>query len=402
VDIAVVGAGIVGLSVARSLSLRHPALRIAVLDKEREVAQHQTGRNSGVIHSGVYYAPGSLKARLCVAGAAALKAFCHERSIATRICGKVIVASDEAEVSRLEELYRRGVANGAEGIELIGPEALREIEPHAAGVRALRVPGTGIVDYGLVARAFAEDVGAAGGEILLGYEVESIDELPQGAGIVLSCTAGEVRARNAVFCAGVYADRLARLGGGATEPRIVPFRGDYYALLPHARFLANGLVYPVPDPAFPFLGVHTTLRVDGAMWLGPNAVLALGRESYGRFQLRPADVIETFRSAGFRRLARKHLRTGLGEMIRDASRHLFVNAARKLLPALSASDVEPAGSGIRAQALLPDGSLVDDFVLERRAGVVHVRNAPSPGATSSITIGETIATMAEEAFGLTA
>ena len=400
VDVAVVGAGIVGLSVARSLSLRHPALRVAVLDKEADVAQHQTGRNSGVIHSGVYYAPGSLKARLCVDGAAALKAYCQERSIETQICGKVIVATGPEEVPRLEELYRRGVANGAKGLELIGKQALREIEPHVVGVRALRVPATGIVDYGLVARAFAEDVRAAGGEILLGYEVDSIVELNEG-GVVLSCAAGEVRARNVVFCAGVYADRLARLGGGAAEPCIVPFRGGYYALRPQARHLANGLVYPVPDPAFPFLGIHTTLRIDGAMWLGPNAVLAFGRESYGRLQVRPADVVETFRSTGFRRLARKHLRMGVGEMIRDASRHLFVDAARKLIPELGHGDVEPAGSGIRAQALAQDGTLVDDFVLERRPGVVHVRNAPSPGATSSIAIGATIADMAEEAFGLT-
>jgi (S)-2-hydroxyglutarate dehydrogenase len=400
-DVAVVGAGIIGLSVARSLAARHPGLRIAVLDKEKDVARHQTGRNSGVIHSGIYYAPGSLKARLCVAGAAALKAYCAERSIPTRICGKVIVAAGQDELPRLEELHRRGVANGALGLELIGPDALREIEPHATGVRALRVPATGVVDYGLVARAFADDVRAAGGTILLGYEVASIDTMPVQEGTVLSCEAGAVRARNAVFCAGVHADRLARSGGGAAEPRIIPFRGDYYALRPHARHLANALVYPVPDPAFPFLGIHTTLRVDGAMWLGPNAVPALGRESYGRLDVRPADVLETLRSAGFRKLARRHLRTGVAEIARDASRHLFVQAARKLLPELGAGDVEPAPAGIRAQAIATDGSLVDDFVLERRRGVVHVRNAPSPGATSAIPIGETIADMAEEAFGLT-
>ena len=318
----------------------------------------------------MYYAPGSLKARLCVDGAAALKAYCQERSIETQICGKVIVATGPEEVPRLEELYRRGVANGAKGLELIGKQALREIEPHVVGVRALRVPATGIVDYGLVARAFAEDVRAAGGEILLGYEVDSIVELNEG-GVVLSCAAGEVRARNVVFCAGVYADRLARLGGGAAEPCIVPFRGGYYALRPQARHLANGLVYPVPDPAFPFLGIHTTLRIDGAMWLGPNAVLAFGRESYGRLQVRPADVVETFRSTGFRRLARKHLRMGVGEMIRDASRHLFVDAARKLIPELGHGDVEPAGSGIRAQALSANGSLVEDFLVTESAHVIH-------------------------------
>ena len=398
-DVAVVGAGIVGLAVARALSLRHPGLRIVVLDKEAEIAQHQTGRNSGVIHSGVYYAPGSLKARLCVQGAAAVTAYCDVRSIPYTICGKVIVASDETELPRLEELHRRGTENGVAGLELIGPERLRELEPHAAGVRALHVPGTGIVDYGLVALAFADDIESAGGELLLGYEVEGIAER-EGDGVHLSCAAGEVTARNAVFCAGVYSDRLARLGGGAVDPRIVPFRGDYYVLSPGARHLANALLYPVPDPAFPFLGVHTTLRMDGSMWLGPNAVLALGRESYGRYQVRPGDVLETVRTPGFRRLVRNHLRMGLEEMVRSTSKHLFVASARKLLPALEAGDVVPGNAGIRAQALRADGGLVDDFVLERRQGIVHVRNAPSPGATSSLMIGEAIATMVEEAFGL--
>jgi len=311
----------------------------------------------------------------------------------------VIVASDETELPRLEELHRRGTENGVAGLELIGPERLRELEPHAAGVRALHVPGTGIVDYGLVALAFADDIESAGGEFLLGYEVVGIAE-SEGDGVHLSCAAGEVTARNAVFCAGVYSDRLARLGGGAVDPRIVPFRGDYYVLSPGARHLANALLYPVPDPAFPFLGVHTTLRMDGSMWLGPNAVLALGRESYGRYQVRPGDVLETVRTPGFRRLVRNHLRMGLEEMVRSTSKHLFVASARKLLPALEAGDVLPGNAGIRAQALRADGGLVDDFVLERRQGIVHVRNAPSPGATSSLMIGETIATMAEEAFGL--
>ncbi len=398
-DVAVVGAGIVGLAVARVLSLRHPRLRIVVLDKEAGIARHQTGRSSGVVHSGVYYAPGSMKARLCVQGAAALRAYCDERAIPYNICGKVIVATEATEVPRLEELYRRGTANGAPGLELIGPERLRELEPHAAGVRALHVPGTGIVDYGLVAQGLADDVAAAGGELLLGYGVEEIVERA-GTGVLLSCSAGEVTARNAVFCAGVYSDRLARLGGGAVDPQIVPFRGDYYVLRPEARHLANALVYPVPDPSFPFLGIHTTLRMDGSMWLGPNAVLALGRESYRRHQVRPGDLVETVRTPGFRRLARKHLRMGLGEMARDYSRHLFVASARKLLPELEAGDVLPGDAGIRAQALLSDGTLVDDFVLERRPGIVYVRNAPSPGATSSLMIGEAITDLADEAFGL--
>jgi len=398
-DVAVVGAGIVGLAVARSLAALRPGSRIVVLDKELAISQHQTGRNSGVIHSGVYYAPGSLKARLCSEGAAALKQYCADRSIPTNICGKVIVATDASELPRLEELHRRAVLNGAVGIDLIGPERLHELEPHTAGVRALHVSGTGIVDYGRVAEAFADDVVASGGEILLGYEVRGIAE-SGGQGVRLECAAGEVRARNVVFCAGVYADRLARLGGGDHEPTIVPFRGDYYVLRPHARHLANALIYPVPDPAFPFLGVHTTLRMDGSMWLGPNAVLAFAREGYSRRHVSMADSIETLRSCGFRRLARKHLKTGIGEMVRDSSKRLFVASARKLLPELEAGDVHSGPAGIRAQAVNPDGTLVDDFVVERRHGVVHVRNAPSPGATSSLMIGETIAAMAEEAFAL--
>ncbi len=311
----------------------------------------------------------------------------------------MIVATEASELPRLEELHRRAVQNGAVGLELIEPDRLRELEPHAAGVRALHVPGTGIVDFGRVALSFADDVVEGGGEILLGYEVTGIAER-SGEGVRLTCDAGEVAARNVVFCAGVYADRLARLGGGADEPRIVPFRGDYYVLRPTARHLANALIYPVPDPAFPFLGIHTTLRMDGSMWLGPNAVLALDREGYRRRQVSVGDVTDTFRSRGFRRLARRHLRMGLGEMVRDVSRHLFVASARKLLPELEAGDVIAGPAGIRAQAVSADGSLVEDFVFERRPGVVHVRNAPSPGATSSLLIGETIAAMAEEAFGL--
>ncbi len=398
-DVAVVGAGILGLAVARTLIRRHPTLRLVVLDKEQEIARHQTGRNSGVIHSGIYYAPGSLKARLCVQGAAALTVYCDERGIPYQRCGKVVVATTAEELPRLEELHRRGTANGVTGLELIGPERLRELEPHTAGVRALHVPGTGIVDYGLVARAYADDIEAAGGELLLGHEVQGIVE-GTGRGVRIETLAGDVDARNAIFCGGVYADRLARLGGGDFDPRIVPFRGDYYVLRPERQHLANALVYPVPDPSFPFLGIHTTLRMDGSMWLGPNAVLAFSREGYGRFQVRPGDLAETVRAPGFRRLARRYWRMGLGEMVRDYNKRLFVGAARKLLPELEPGDVVPGNAGIRAQALTPDGSLVDDFVLERRAGIVHVRNAPSPGATSSLLIGETIADMAEEAFSL--
>ena len=397
-DIAVIGAGILGLATARALSRGNPRLEIVVLDKEDGIAQHQTGRNSGVIHSGIYYVPGSLKAELCVRGGAALWEYCAEKGIATSRCGKVVVAATTEEIPRLEELHRRGVANGAAALELIGPERLRELEPHVAGVRGLHVPGTGIVDYGCVARAYADDVTAAGGEVLLGREVTAIRR-SQGR-ILLETSAGSVEAQHVVACAGVHADRIARLGGGALEPRIVPFRGDYYVLRPERRFLANALVYPVPDPSFPFLGIHTTLRIDGSMWLGPNAVLAYAREGYRRYDIQLGDLTETLRAPGFRRIARRYWRTGLGEMVRATSKRLFVASARRLIPELEPADVVRGPSGIRAQALSLDGTLVDDFVIEHRDGVVHVRNAPSPGATSSLAIGERIAEIASDAFGL--
>ncbi|HZO49452.1 MAG TPA: L-2-hydroxyglutarate oxidase, partial [Gaiellaceae bacterium] len=359
---------------------------------------HQTGRSSGVVHSGVYYAPGSLKAELCVRGARELQAFCEERRIPFERCGKLIVAVEPAELPRLEELRRRAAANGVAGAELVGPERLRELEPHAAGVRALHVPSTAITDFALVAQAYADDVVAAGGAVLLGREVVGLER--RGGKTLVRTSGGDVEARGVVACAGVHADRVARLCGGSPEPRIVPFRGDYLVLRPERRSLVRGLVYPVPDPAFPFLGVHTTLRLDGDVWLGPNAVLAFGREAYGRFQLDARDLLDALRASGFRRLARRHWRTGTAELLRDYSRRLFVASARRLLPELSPSDVLPGPSGIRAQALASDGTLVDDFVFERQEGVLHVRNAPSPGATSSLPIGARIARTAIEAFGL--
>jgi L-2-hydroxyglutarate oxidase LhgO len=398
--IAVVGGGILGLAAARALSQRVRGARVVVLEKEPALARHQTGRASGVVHSGVYYTPGSLKAQLCVEGARRLIAFCDERGIPFQRCGKVIVATTPNELTRLEELHRRAVANGVEGAALIGPERLAELEPHAAGVRALHVPTTGIVDFVRVAQAYAEDVAAEGGSILLGHEVTGVTT--RGGSVVLATSAGEVTADHAVACAGVYADRISELCGGAPQPRIVPFRGDYYVLRPERRSLVNGLIYPVPDPTFPFLGIHTTLRPDGEVWLGPNAVLAFARDGYGRFHVRPRDLLETLGSRGFRRLARRHWRTGTLELVRDYSRRLFVASARKLLPDLRPGDVVRGPAGIRAQALAQDGTLVDDFVFERGDRVLHVRNAPSPGATSSLLIGDRIADMAVETFGLVA
>ena len=396
-DIAVVGAGILGLAVARELGLRRPEARIAVLDKEATVATHQTGRASGVVHRGVYYAPGSLKARLCVAGATRLLDFCDERGIPVLRCGKVVVATTEAELPRLEELQRRSLANGVPNVSIIGRERLRELEPHVAGLRALHSPQTAVVDFTSVARAFADDVRAAGGDVLLGREIAALER--RGASTLVRTNAGDVEAGRVVVCAGAHADRLASLSGAPPEPRIVPFRGDYLVLRPERRHLVRGLVYPVPDPAFPFLGIHTTVRLDGEVLLGPNAVLALAREGYRRRDISLRDVADIARSRGFRRLARRHWRMGGAEAVRDLSKRLFVAEARRLLPELSVADVLPGPAGIRAQALAPDGTLLDDFVFHEAEGVVHVRNAPSPGATSSLAIAEVVADRVEAAGG---
>jgi L-2-hydroxyglutarate oxidase len=397
-DVAVVGGGILGLATARALLRCRPGLRLVVLEAEPQLARHQTGRSSGVVHRGLYYAPGSLKARLCVEGAAALLRYCDEKGIPHRLCGKVVVATTPSEVARLDELHRRGLANGVPGLERIGPERLRELEPHAAGVAALHSPETGIVDFAQVAAAYADDVAAAGGAIRTGSEVRRI--VRSGGMVLLGTPAGDVEVRHAVACAGVNADRLAALDGGAQQPRIVPFRGDYWVLRRHARHLVNALLYPVPDPTFPFLGVHATVRLDGSVWLGPNAVLAFARDGYSRWHVRPRDLWDSVSAPGFRRLARRHWRVGAMEMLRDWSRTLLAREARKLLPELRANDLESGPAGIRAQALAPDGTLVDDFVFDGDDRVVHVRNAPSPGATSSLAIGDEIAARVERAWGL--
>jgi L-2-hydroxyglutarate oxidase len=388
-DVVVVGAGILGLATARELQARRPGARVAVVDKEAVVGAHQTGHASGVVHRGVYYAPGSLKARLCVEGAERLLRYCDDRGIPILRCGKVVVASTADELSRLEGLYRRSVANGVPRVELIDRERLRELEPNVAGVKALHSPETVVVDFSRVANAYADDVRVAEGEIRLQCNVSGL--VSRGSDTIVQTSAGELVAGRVVVCAGVYADRLAALTGAPAEPRIVPFRGDYVRLKAERRDLVRALVYPVPDPAFPFLGIHTTVRPDGDVWLGPNAVLAFAREGYRRRDVSLRDLRETLRSPGFRRLARRHWRMGASETVRDLSTRLFVASARKLIPALEVDDVVPGPSGIRAQALAPDGSLIDDFVFHESDGVVHVRNAPSPGATSSLAIAEEIA-----------
>jgi L-2-hydroxyglutarate oxidase LhgO len=395
-DLAVIGAGLVGLASAREVLRRHPDVRVAVLEKEQAVAPHQSGHNSGVIHSGIYYEPGSLKARLCVAGSREMYAFCQERALPVERCGKLIVAAEESELPRLQALYERGVANGVDGLEVIGPEAIREIEPHCEGVKAIWSPNTGITDFARVAAAYAGDVRASGGEVLTGHAVRRIAPRPDT--LVLQTPAGEVQARRLLACAGLQSDRVARLTGGAPLPKVVPFRGDYWVLRRDRRQLARNLIYPVPDPAFPFLGVHFTRRIsDGSVWLGPNAVPAFAREGYRKTDFNARDFADAIGFRGFRRLARRYWRTGLKETWGDVSKRAFLTACRRYVPELTLADLEPGPSGVRAQALDAAGRLVDDFVVEAQGDrILHVRNAPSPAATSSLAIGRLVADRVDE------
>lgn len=397
-DIAIIGAGIVGLASGMEMLNRHPNLKVVVLDKEDKIAQHQTGRNSGVIHSGIYYKPGSLKAKTCVSGKTKLIRFCEEHDIPYNLCGKVIVATDEEELPRLEDLYERGQANGVPGLEMIGPERLKEIEPYAVGIKALYSPTTGIVDYGQVSQAYAQEIVSKGGEILTSHEVRAIDQ--RDGQYYLETPSGTVAAKYVVSCAGIYSDRVAEMSGAPDIPKIVPFRGDYYILRPEKSHMVNGMIYPVPDPRFPFLGVHFTLRMNGEIWLGPNAVLAFAREGYSRLKIDPMDLFESLTYRGFGMLALKFWKVGFGEMYRDFSKVAFLGALQRYVPDVHLDDLRPGPAGIRAQALGMDGSLVDDFVVNHRGHTLHVRNAPSPAATASLSIGELIADTTDQAFSL--
>ncbi len=399
-DVAVIGAGIVGLATALRLLEQRPDLRVVLLEKEASVASHQTGHNSGVLHAGLYYQPGSLKARLCREGKADLEAYCEAHGVPVEHTGKLVIALDESELGRFEALKERAQANEVPGLEEIGPERIRELEPHAVGLKALWSPATGIVDFLAVSRAFAHDVVGRGAEIETRREVSAIEE--RGDEMVLATNRGDLVARRVIACAGLQADRVAAMTGDAGEdrPRIVPFRGDYYTLKPEASHLVRGLIYPVPDPAFPFLGVHLTKRIDGSVLAGPNAVLATAREGYGRFSLSPRDLAETVTYPGFLVLARRFWRMGAQEMWRDWYKGAFLADLRRFVPALSSSHLVFGPSGIRAQALSRDGSLVDDFMLGGSDRVLHVFNAPSPAATSSLAIGRVLAGEAIERFGL--
>jgi L-2-hydroxyglutarate oxidase LhgO len=393
----IVGAGIVGLATAMEMLRRSPGRRLAVLEKEARVAAHQSGNNSGVIHSGLYYKPGSLKARMCVAGAAAMVAFCREHGIPHEICGKVVVATSERELPGLEELLRRGTANGVPGVTMIGQERLRELEPYAAGIKALHVSSTGITDYVAVTRQYAEIVQAAGGVIATGTEVRKI--LWRGGQVMVETSRGEYGARQVINCAGLYSDRVSRMAGAETDIRIVPFRGEYYELVPGKRSLVRGLIYPVPDPALPFLGVHFTRRVNGSVEAGPNAVLALRREGYRRSDISFSELLETLAWPGFWRMARRQWRSGAGEYYRSFSKSGFVKALQKLLPEARQEYLQEGGAGVRAQAVDREGRLVDDFHFACSPGMVHVLNVPSPAATASLLIAREIVNLAERGGG---
>lgn len=396
-DVAIVGAGIVGLATALSLADR-PGLRLTVLEKEREPAQHQTGHNSGVIHSGIYYRPGSHKARLCVEGARLMHEFCDRHGVPVARCGKVIVATDERELPRLDGLFERGLANDVPHIERIGPERLREIEPHAAGIRAIYSPGTSSVDFRQVALVIAQELKRRGVEVLTGARVTAVKRA--GDEFYLETPRGDIRAQHLVNCAGLHADRVTRLAGVAPDVRLIPFRGEYYIVRPERRDLVRGLIYPVPDPRFPFLGVHLTRTVHDEVEAGPNAVMALAREGYTMTRVQPGDLADTLTYGGFWRMARRYWRTGAYEVWRSLHKGTFVRALQRLVPDLRADDVTRDGAGVRAQAIDAQGLLVDDFRIIEAPGAIHVINAPSPAATASLAIGRHIAETAASAFGL--
>jgi 2-hydroxyglutarate dehydrogenase len=394
----VVGGGILGLAVARRLLELRPAARVLVLEKERELARHQTGHNSGVVHAGLYYAPGSLKARLCVEGARALYEYCERREIAVERCGKLIVATDRGQLAGLEELEHRGRANGVRGLRRVDAAGIAELEPRARGVAALHSPDTGIVDFGAVAAALARDLGERGGGVATSCAVRAV--AATGGRLVLRHDRGELRARHAVFCAGLWSDRLAVAAGASPDPRIVPFRGAYLRLRPERAELVRSLIYPVPDPQLPFLGVHLTRHIDGSVLVGPTALLAPGRTAYRLRDASARDLAATLAWPGTLRMARRWWRTGVEELRYAISTAALARAAARFVPELRAQDVEPAFAGIRAQAVARDGRLVDDFAFSETERALHVRNAPSPGATSALAIASLIADRAERAFGL--
>ncbi|MEM6647590.1 MAG: L-2-hydroxyglutarate oxidase, partial [Bacteroidota bacterium] len=376
-DIVIIGGGIVGLATAYRLSQRFPKVSVMLLEKEASVGQHQTGHNSGVLHSGIYYKPGSLKAINCRAGKKAMEAFCADEGIDYDLCGKVIVATRPEEIPHLQRIFDRGQANGV-ACEMIGREQLAEIEPHTAGIQAIHVPESGIVNYGQVCQRLQALIEGHGHHVELNAAVLGVKQ--RSGGVVVQTRRGNIEAKQVVACAGLYSDRVATMSGAEPDVQIVPFRGEYFELAPDAEHLCNGLIYPVPDPNFPFLGVHFTRMITGGVECGPNAVLALAREGYSKLKLNPKELVEALRYKGFQRIAAKYWQTGLGEMWRSASKGAFVRALQRLVPDIRKNHLVAAPAGVRAQALRPDGSMVDDFAILRHERVVNVINAPSPAA----------------------
>ncbi len=396
-DIAVIGGGIVGLATAMALASEHHA-SVIVLEAESRLAAHQTGSNSGVIHSGMYYKPGSLKAKLCSEGRNALYQFCQQRNIPVDNCGKVVVATRESELPRLYELQRRGAANGLADLRRLTIDEIREYEPHVAGIAGMCVRETGIIDYKAVAYAYADTVRQHGGQVLTSAKVFKVTQKPDA--IILHSTQGDFSAQGLINCGGLQSDRIARMCGLKPNLQIIPFRGEYYRLAPQAWPLCRNLIYPVPDPAFPFLGVHFTRMIAGGVEAGPNAVLALGRHGYTWTQINPRDLFQTLTYPAFWKMAFKFWKTGIGEMHRSFSKKAFLKALQRLMPEITIEDLLPGGAGIRAQALDPSGKLVDDFAIQTAPRMVHVLNAPSPAATASISIGRLIAASALSSLNL--
>ena len=385
-DILIIGGGIVGIATANAVLQRFPGKRVVVLEKEAQLAAHQTGRNSGVIHSGIYYKPGSFKARFCKAGNASMQAFCSQHGLEYEMCGKVIVATEEAELVQLEKLFQRGLENGLK-VRKLSLEEMREVEPHMAGIAALQVPSTGIVDYKQVVATLAKLVQSQGGEIRCGVQVQRVEERR------VETTTGTIEAKLVINCAGLHSDRVARAAGADVEAKIVPFRGEYYMLKPEKAGLVKSLIYPVPNPLFPFLGVHCTKMIDGSVHLGPNAVLAFAREGYTKTSINLRDLAETLAFPGFWKLAARHWRDGFQEVVRSFSRREFVHSLQRLVPAITEDDVIACDAGVRAQALHANGALEDDFLIIEKPGAIHVCNAPSPAATASLEIGRHIAAL---------
>ena len=387
-DFAIIGGGIVGLSTAMAIGQQYPDARLLVLEKESRWAFHQTGNNSGVIHSGVYYKPGSFKAKFCRDGSQSMVDFCRTHDIPYEVCGKVIVATEEKELPLLENLYQRGIQNGIQ-VARITPEEVREIEPHVNCIAGMRVFSTGIADYKKVCQKYAELIRVQGGDLRLNTKVDRI--VKTSAGQVLETNQGTFETRFVVNCAGLHSDRVAKLGGVDPQAKIVPFRGEYYELVPEKRYLVKTLIYPVPNPAFPFLGVHFTKMIDGSVHAGPNAVLSLKREGYKKTDFDLRDFAEVMAYPGFWKLAAKHADEGIQEIIRSFSKAAFVRSLQRLIPEVQSEDLVPTHAGVRAQALMQDGKLVDDFLIVEGENSVHVCNAPSPAATSSLEIGKAVA-----------